>query len=141
MSIFTDHGVPTEFDLLSIDIDGNDYWVWESLHVYKPRLVIIEYNSSYPPPQKMVIPYNPSFTWDGTDYFGASLTSLALLGTRLGYALLGTDSRGVNAFFIREDLLSISTLRLQELPPEQAYNPPKYGIYNGGHPPKPWSIS
>ncbi|MDF2082841.1 hypothetical protein [Bacillus pseudomycoides] len=130
--IFSEMNVPLEFDLLSIDIDGNDYWVWEALAEYKPQIVVIEYNASYPPPQKMVIAYNPNFSWDGTSYFGASLTSLYGLGKKLGYSLLGTDSRGVNAFFIRKDLVSKS--KFPELTPELAYHPPAYGSFNGGHP-------
>lgn len=131
-SIFRKMNVPVEFDLLSIDIDGNDYWVWAALFQYKPRVVVIEYNASYPPPKKMVIKYNPKFTWDGTSYFGASLTSLSELGKKLGYSLLGTDSIGVNAFFIRNDLVPLSGF--QVLSPEQGYHPPAYGSWNGGHP-------
>ncbi|MED0678622.1 hypothetical protein ACKE5C_18645 [Aneurinibacillus thermoaerophilus] len=132
VSIFKRMHVPIEFDLLSIDIDGNDYWVWRALSEYNPRIVVIEYNASFPPPQKMVIKYNPNFMWDGTSYYGASLTSLSELGKELGYSLIGTDSRGVNAFFIRNDLVNAS--RFKELTPEQAYHPPAYGPYNGGHP-------
>jgi len=130
-SIFQSAGVPAEFDLLSIDIDGNDYWVWQALHGYKPRIVVVEYNASYPPPKKMVIAYDPKFVWRGTSYFGASLASLAALGSKLGYALVGTDSRGVNAFFVRRDLLDRSGLR--ETSPEEAYHYPNYGRYRGGH--------
>ncbi|MFG0212417.1 hypothetical protein ACFU8X_04890 [Brevibacillus porteri] len=132
VSLFEDNGVPKEFDLLSIDIDGNDYWVWQALSTYTPRLVVIEYNAAFSPPQKMVIEYQPDFKWGGTTYFGASLSSLAILGNRLGYALVGTDSKGVNAFFLRHDLLRQSGF--SELTPEQAYHPPRYGKYEGGHP-------
>lgn len=131
-ALFRKHGVPAAFDLLSIDIDGNDYWVWGALSDWQPRVVVIEYNASFPPPAKMVVPYDPDFVWDGTSYFGASLTSLAGLGTQLGYALIGTDSRGVNAFFVRRDLLG--TCGFPELTPEQAYHPPAYGPDEGGHP-------
>ncbi|MCE0453298.1 hypothetical protein [Brevibacillus sp. AF8] len=130
--LFADNGVPKEFDLLSIDIDGNDYWVWQALFAYSPRLIVIEYNAAYPPPQKMVIAYQADFKWGGTSYFGASLSSLAILGRRLGYALVGTDSKGVNAFFLRRDLLHQSGF--PELTPEQAYHAPRYGANEGGHP-------
>lgn len=130
--LFEENGVPKEFDLLSIDIDGNDYWVWQALSIYTPRLVVIEYNAAFPPPQKMVIAYQPDFKWGGTTYYGASLSSLAILGTRLGYALVGTDSKGVNAFFVRRDLLLQSGF--PERTPEQAYHPPRYGTVAGGHP-------
>ncbi|TGU44557.1 hypothetical protein EN829_071795, partial [Mesorhizobium sp. M00.F.Ca.ET.186.01.1.1] len=96
-----------------------DYWVWQALAAYKPRVVIIEYNASFPPPQKMVVAYDPSFAWNGTTYFGASLTSLAELGKKLGYALIGTDSRGVNAFFVRRELLGLA--RFAERTPQEAY--------------------
>lgn len=131
-ALFARLQVPPEFDLLTIDLDGIDYWVWKALHAYKPRVVIIEYNASFPPPQKRVVAYDPAFSWKGTTYFGASLTSLAELGKKLGYALIGTDSRGVNAFFVRRDLLARSGFA--ELTPEAAYHPPSYGAAGGGHP-------
>jgi len=130
--IFAQLHVPIEFDLLTIDLDGIDYWVWQALTSYKPRVVIMEYNASFPPPQKMVVAYDPQFMWNGTTYFGASLTSLAELGNQLGYDLIGTDSKGVNAFFIRRDLCKKSGFPV--LTPEQAYHPPSYGLNQGGHP-------
>ncbi|MDF2680864.1 MAG: hypothetical protein K0R47_2054, partial [Brevibacillus sp.] len=131
-SIFRTNQIPVEFDFLSIDIDGIDYWVWQALSEWKPRVVVIEYNAAFPPPQKMVVVYDPNFSWDGTTHYGASLTSLAGLGKQLGYALIGTDTRGVNAFFIRHNLLNAS--RFEELTPEHAYHPPSYGPVEGGHP-------
>ncbi|WP_233532224.1 hypothetical protein [Paenibacillus alkalitolerans] len=134
--IFKKMGIPVEFDLLSIDIDGNDYWVWQALHQYKPRVTVIEYNAYHKPPERWVMQYNESHVWDGTTYYGASLSSLAALGKKMGYALIGTESMGVNAFFVRQDLLSVSGF--QELTPEQAYHPARYGKHfnNGqfGHP-------
>ncbi len=64
--------VPRDFDLLSIDIDGNDYWVWKAI-AHRPRVLVIEYNASVPPELRRVIPYDPHFRWSGSDYFGASL--------------------------------------------------------------------
>ena len=58
-TVFREMNVPNEFDLLSIDIDGNDYWVWKALQDYKPRVVIIEYNASYAPSQRWIIDYDP----------------------------------------------------------------------------------
>ncbi|MFK7694087.1 hypothetical protein [Paenibacillus sp. HJGM_3] len=132
VSLFGLYGVPPEPDLLSIDIDGNDYWVWQALSGYRPRVVVIEYNAAYPPPRRMVVRYNPDFQWNGTTYYGASLSSLAELGKQLGYALIGTDSRGVNAFFVRRDVLPSSGF--PELTAGQAYNPPGYGLPGIGHP-------
>jgi len=93
-----------EIDLLSIDIDGNDYWVWEKISCINPRVVVIEYNSKFPPPCEYVMEYNPSHIWDGSDNSGASLKSLELLGKRLGYILVGTNRNGVNAFFVKKEL-------------------------------------
>jgi hypothetical protein len=125
-SLFAQCGVPSEPDLLSIDIDGNDYWVWKALAQYRPRAVVIEYNASYPPPRRWIMAYNPEHRWGGTTYFGASLSALHDLGSRLGYALLGTDTQGLNAFFLRRDLLAESGFA--EATPQQAYHPPRYGI-------------
>jgi hypothetical protein len=104
-ALFAEFGVPAEFDLLSIDIDGNDYWVWQALTSYRPRVVVIEYNPFHLPPKKWVMREDPSFRWGKTTYFGASLAALDALGRRKGYTLVGTDSHGVNAFFARDDCL------------------------------------
>lgn len=108
VDLFQRNNVPREFDLLSIDIDGNDYWLWEALADYRPRVVVIECNRTIKPPGLWVMAYNPNHAWDPVNssaYTGASLESLARLGKRLGYALLGTDSNDINAFFVRDDLL------------------------------------
>jgi len=93
-----------EPDLLSIDIDGNDYWVWQAVSSIRPRVVIIEYNATWFPPLAMTIAYDESFRWDGTNYFGASLKALEILGRQKGYHLVGCDFSGTNAFFVRQDL-------------------------------------
>lgn len=101
--LFADAGVPPEPDLLVIDIDGNDYWVWKAVVDYRPRVVVVEYNAFYPPPSRWVMAEDPTFSWKQTDYYGASLGALSRLGKSKGYDLVGTDSRGVNAFFVRSD--------------------------------------
>lgn len=93
-----------EVDLLSIDIDGNDYHVFNAINVIKPRVVVIEFNVKFPPPLEYIMPYDPTYVWDGTDTHGASLESLSKLGAKKGYRLVGTDLCGVNAFFVRDDL-------------------------------------
>ena len=130
--LFTESGIPADLDLLSIDIDGNDYWVWKALGSYRPRVVVIEYNAAYPPPVKWIMAYDPSHCWDGTTHFGASLSAYTVLASRLGYALIGTDSHGVNAFFLRRDLLAESGF--VEATPEQAYHRPRYGTLALPHP-------
>jgi hypothetical protein len=92
-----------EVDLLSIDIDGNDYHVLKAISL-KPRVLVVEYNGKFPPPMDLVIPYDPAHRWDGSDYGGNSLQAIANLATRKGYRLVGTNITGVNSFFVRSDL-------------------------------------
>ena len=104
--LFAAAGVPAEPDLLSIDIDGNDYWIWKAITDYRPRVVVVEYNPFYPPPTRWVMAEDPTFRWQRTTYFGASLAALSRLGKAKGYELVGTDSHGVNSFFVRADCLT-----------------------------------
>jgi hypothetical protein len=93
------------FVLLSIDIDGNDYWIWETLAAYRAKVVVIEYNATLGAERSITIPYDDDHVWAHDRYFGASLGAFRKLGERLGYALIGTEPSGVNAFFVRRDLL------------------------------------
>jgi len=102
--LFKKYSVPQEFDLLSIDIDGNDWYVWNNLK-YTPRVVVIEYNSSFGLDDK-IIEYKADYYFNHTLYFGASITALYNLGRSKGYSLVGTDNQGVNLFFIRNDLIT-----------------------------------
>ena len=104
-SLFALLAIPKEPDFLSIDIDGNDYWVWRAISKYQPRVVVIEYNGLFPPDLKWVMKYNPQNKWNRTSYYGASLKSLELLGREKGYKLVGCNFAGENAFFVREDLV------------------------------------
>ena len=129
--LFNKYHVPKYFDLLSIDIDFNDYWIWKSIVNFVPRVVIIEYNSSIPPDESKVVPYDPFAKWDKTNYFGASLFALMKLGLSKGYCLIGCTQRGVNAFFIKNEFIPkwVKLKTIQEL-----YRPPQYGIIiNGKH--------
>lgn len=123
VALFRAANVPTEFDLLSIDVDGNDYHLWEALADYRPRVVVIEFNAAYPPPRRWVMAYNPEHTWRHDDYYGASLASYAALGERLGYSLLGAGSNDVNAFFVRSDLLPHVGFPARS--PEAAFHAPR----------------
>ncbi len=122
--------VPAELDLLSIDIDGNDYWVWKSITSFRPRVLIVEYNASYPPPLNYVMPYKSDHMFDGTRHFGASLTELVALGEQKGYKLIACDKAGVNAFFLRQDLMSDKFIT-KDL--NYFYSCPKYGSFFFGH--------
>ena len=128
--LFQKYNVPKNFDLLSIDIDFNDYWVWNAIVNYFPRVVVIEYNSSIPPNVSKVVPYDPDARWDGTNYFGASLLALQKLGLTKGYTLVGCNNRGVNAFFCKSELIKgIPVKDIQNL-----YKSPKYGkVVNDVH--------
>ncbi|MGZ4808394.1 MAG: hypothetical protein ACXV7D_03615 [Thermoanaerobaculia bacterium] len=132
-TILTAAGVPPEPDLLSIDIDGNDYWVWKELRSCSPRVVVIEYNAARIPGDSWVMPYDPKHVWDGTSRFGASLDALAGLASGLGYVLVGCDSRGVNAFFVRRDIIGD---RFSHAGGGAAYHyvSPKYNDHRFGHP-------
>lgn len=102
--LFEQADVPAEPDVLSIDVDGQDYWIWKAIECYRPRVVVIEYNSSLDPRRRLVQPNEPGHSWDGTEYYGASLGGLRTLGEDKGYRLVHTELSGVNAFFVRADL-------------------------------------
>lgn len=102
--LLMDGGMAGEIDLLSIDIDNNDYWVWKAIDKVSPRVVAIEYNPVLRPPMSLVVPYDPARRWDGSSYYGASLEALVKLGAAKGYRIVGCNAAGVNAFFVRQDL-------------------------------------
>ena len=131
-SIFKSVDVPAELDLLSVDIDYNTYHIWDAIKNYKPRVVVIEYNSTFPPDTHFVVRYDPKRMWDGTSYFGASLKALEELGKSKGYNLVGCVFTATNAFFVREDL----TADLFEGPftAENHYEPNRdFLYYRNGH--------
>ena len=105
-ALVTDAGLGGEVDFVSIDLDGNDYWVWEALTACSPRVVVIEYNSSFGPDRAVTIPYDPQFDRHKYRfvYYGASLAALAKLGAAKGYRLVTTEPSGVNAYFLRNDV-------------------------------------
>ncbi|PSF39051.1 hypothetical protein C7H19_03085 [Aphanothece hegewaldii CCALA 016] len=133
-SLFKKANVPEELDLLSIDIDGNDYWIWKAINQYRPRVVIIEYNAAYPPQVSWTIEYNPNHRWDYSNYMGASLLALEKLGIYKGYKLVGCSFTGVNAFFVRDDL--VNEHFLEPYTAENHYEPARYFLceQTAGHP-------
>jgi hypothetical protein len=118
-----------ELDLLSIDIDGNDYYVLQAIRSVRARVVAIEYNAKFAPPMDLVIAYDPRHAWDGSDYMGASLQALTNLAGRLGYQLVGTNITGANAFFVRSDLAGDRFF--QQATAEALYNPARYWATSG----------
>lgn len=113
-----------DIDLLSVDIDYNDYWVWKAVTAVNPRVVVIEYNAALRPPMSLVVPYEPMRRWDGTNYFGASLEALVKLGREKGYRVVGCNYTGVNAFFVREDVAGDHFI--DPATSEEHYEPPRY---------------
>jgi hypothetical protein len=124
------YGVPARFDLLSIDIDGNDFWVWKEIS-HRARLVVIEYNAHFPPPACCAIPYDPEFCWQGNSHFGASLMALNRLAELKGYALVHCERAGVNAFFVAQEELPGGFV---PPPAESLYRRPNYFYKGLGHP-------
>ena len=116
------NGIGGEIGLLSIDIDGNDYWVWEAIDVVSPSVVVIEYNARFGPERSVTVPYDAGFIRSRAHYsniyYGASLTALYLLGKRKGYSFVGCNTAGNNAFFVKSDLWPIG---LSELTPAEGF--------------------
>jgi hypothetical protein len=102
--VFKKQNIPLDLDLLSIDVDGNDWHLREALSEFKPRVCIMEYNGCYDSTSEYIMPHDNGYSWTKRDTtFGASLTSLTNQAKRLGYDLVYCESQGVNAFFIRHD--------------------------------------
>lgn len=121
-------------DLLSIDIDGNDYVVLEAIlkgGVITPRVIVAEYNGKWPADFRWVMPYDPLHTWDGSDYYGASLLSFTEMLQRYGYSLVGTNTCGANAFFVKNDALGDHFP--YPLTVENLYNAKRGIIHRKGH--------
>jgi hypothetical protein len=120
--IFQRNGMSGEIGLLSVDIDGNDYWVWKSITVVDPAIVVVEYNARFGKDRAVTVPYDPAFTRGAAHssniYYGASLKAFCLLGEDKGYALVGTNQAGNNAFFVRRNLLNE---KVREVGAEEAY--------------------
>lgn len=122
-NILINNGIQGDIGLLSVDIDGNDYWVWEAINVIQPRIVICEYNSIFGPKLKVTTPYQEDFVRDKYHYsflaYGASINALKDLAVSKGYRLVAGNKAGNNVFFVREDMLEKSGL--QECLVEEAY--------------------
>jgi hypothetical protein len=125
-----------EIDFLSVDIDGNDIHVLAALDVVRPRVITIEYNAKFPPPISIAQRYEAGFVWNRTDYMGASLAAIAKVASAKGYSLVGCGIAGVNAFFVRNDLLADKFAA--PFTAENHYQPARYfleGTFVAGHPP------
>lgn len=116
-----DTGFSGGIGILSIDIDGNDYWVWEKIDVVNPVIVVVEWNSVYGANCTVTVPYDPAFQRENAHYsclyWGASISAFARLASERGYSLLCSNRAGNNLFFVRNDRLG----RLTPMSPEKAY--------------------
>lgn len=122
----------TQINLLIIDIDGLDFYMLAGAlnSGYAPQVIMVEYNAALKF-DDAVMPYDENHVWDGTNYFGASITALNRLGQDNGYVLIYADSTGSNLFLVRRDLLK--DFKGVESSVEKIYRPPAYG--DNGHPP------
>lgn len=124
------NGIVGDIGLLSVDIDGNDYWIWQAMAGISPRIVICEYNSHFGPSAEVTIPYEEAFVRDTAHfskiYYGASVAALHALGSSKGYALVAANAAGNNVFFVRNDLVD----SLPVLSPAQAYRQSQFREYH-----------
>jgi len=136
-ALIAEGGMGGEIDLLAIDIDYNDYWVWKAVTAVRPRVVVIEYNASLRPPLSLTVPYDPQGRWDGSNFYGASLEALVRLGHEKGYRIVGCSIAGVNAFFVRDDLAGDKFL--EPATAAEHYEPPRhfFHLLPAGHKGRP----
>lgn len=131
----------TDPDLVSIDLDGNDLYVLEAIlqSGVRPSLVVVEYNGKFPPPIRFCIDYDPGFSWDGSDYFGASLQCFVDLMARYGYHLVCCNVTGLNAFFVSDSVVNLFPESSWEV--KKKFVAPEYcGFFRAGHRPSPLTV-
>ncbi len=99
--------IPDKVDFISIDLDGNDYYVLQSILLSGrvcPSLIVAEYNPIFERNEAKVMPYNEAHVWQNNTYYGGSLAAFEKLGKEFGYTLIQTHGE-INAFFLRNDQL------------------------------------
>jgi hypothetical protein len=131
-ALLSAEGIPSVPDLFSLDIDGNDYWVWSALEVVRPRVVVIEYNSHIRPDVEEVQSNHPTEVWNGTSSFGASLASFRSLASTKGYRLVHCDTSGINLILVDKSTLGPDADFLPE--DEVVSRVPNYYLYGLRHP-------
>lgn len=127
-NVFRENGMEGDIGLLSIDIDGNDWWIWDAITVINPRIVICEYNSIFGLELKVTTPYREDFVREKYHsshlVYGASISALNDLAERKGYSLVAGNQAGNNLFFVRNDLMEDSRLVKCSVP--EAYRESKF---------------
>ncbi len=123
-SLIQEHNGDREVGLLSIDVDGNDYWIWKAINGIIPKIVVIEYNARLGKKKSIVTPYKKDFNrikeHHSSIYFGASLIAIYKLAKEKNYSLVGTNINGSNAFCVHNDVLKNSNIK--SLSPEQCFH-------------------
>ena len=124
--IIKNAGITGEIGILSVDIDGNDYWVLDAIDCVNPQILIVEYNSIFGPNAKITVPYDESFVRTNKHYsnlyYGASISAITELANKKGYSLVGSNQFGNNIFFVREDYQPIE----KQISPSEAYVKSKF---------------
>jgi hypothetical protein len=117
-------GFADDLGILSIDLDGNDYYILEAITSFRPRILICEYNAVFGGTRSVSIPYEPDFVRTNRHYsklyWGASLAAITYIANQKGYSLVGTNTARNNAFFVRNDLVND---KMEVLSAKQAYAP------------------
>jgi len=136
IELFKKYNVPQTINLLCVDIDFNDFFcLKEILNHYKCDIIICEYNATHLPNEDKIIIYDKNGRWDNTNYFGASLLAFYKLGKKYNYTLVYCDKKGVNCFFIHNDIIKNKKLQIKNIEDiSQIYRKARYGNGpNGGH--------
>jgi hypothetical protein len=139
-------------DLMIMDLDWNDLYIWEAINSIKPRVVCLEYNSHIPPDTSLCVPYSENHNpWNGGNYFGASLLAFAELAKEKGYTLVACSLAGSDAFFVRNDLMNDAFKYKTGITwhasdddinstVEFLFEPARYNLaFSMGHPHHPWA--
>ena len=127
--LFEENGVPKDLDFLVIDIDSNDYYIWRMIREFRPKVVMIEVNMAFPPPERMVIDYHPMNYWDLTYYTGASIQSMTELANKKGYEILYCMKMpSPNCFFV--DRKYFDLFGVEDNSPEAMYQRPVPAAFN-----------
>jgi hypothetical protein len=124
--LLIDQGFGGDVDLLSLDLDGVDWWIWRAVDAIDPRVVVVEYQDIWGFEPAVTVPYDPdfraSFRGRDPDYAGASLAAFVKLGKEKGYRLVGSEPLGFNAFFLRDD---VGAEPFPEIDPATCFHHPK----------------
>jgi len=143
-----------DYDLLVIDVDWNDSYIWEAIECIEPRVICIEYNSAIPYDVDLRVPYNKDTQyscWNGASFYGSSLLSLNEIATKKGYSLVGCSLAGSDAFFVRDGYVksivekSGNTMYVKPMwfgvgRISHLFEPSRFDLcFNLGHQSHPWS--